>query len=339
MKRYLFGLLCFFSLAVQAEMDVTRELSAPEQLVPGQPITLAITFWTDSWFNPPPEWPEMDIENGSLLTTALPNQLVTRNDNGMSWSGIRMERQIMAWEQGVLRLPALNMVVRSANQPPKTVTLPAMEKAVIWPADVRQPDRFLPASSLELTQQWHVFRAAEGDKLHVGDVVERVVTVRATGVIAAQIPQLLYAIPGSDTQRLTPENSVLTQGRGEITGAQRVERLRYLPATAGELSVPPVHLRWWNTQDNAWQEADLPGARYTFAAATATGSEQSLKAKAPIDWKTLLVVIGAGVLIIIALFFFRRALWHALRHLSRRTHDIWRIVPLPELIPAKRSKR
>lgn len=338
MKRLLFCLLLLVSLPVRAEMTMTRELIAPEQLVPGQPITVAVTFWTDSWFNPPPQWPGMVIENGNLLNTPLPNQLVTRKSDGISWSGIRMERQVMAWDQGELRFLAVDVVMRSANQPPKTVSLPLLQKSVNWPADVRQPDRFLPASSLELSQQWQLYRVTEDKQLHVGDVIERVVTLRATDVIAVQIPQLLYAIPGSAAQRLPPVNSNLTQGRDEIVGAQREERLRYLPSQAGELVIPPLRLRWWDTRQHQWQLAELPGAHYTFAAARPAGSEQALKARAPGRWKPLLTGSAIVLALLLLIFFLRRILSKSLQRLIHRTREYWRIVALPDLIPTKRKR-
>lgn len=338
MKRLLLCLLLLLSLPVRAEMTMTRELIAPEQLVPGQPITVAVTFWTDSWFNPPPQWPEMVIENGNLLNTPLPNQLVTRNSDGISWSGIRMERQVMAWDQGTLRFPAADVVMRSANQPPKTVSLPVLQKSVDWPADVRQPDRFLPASTLELSQQWQLYRATEDKQLHVGDVIERVATLRATDVIAVQIPQLLYAIPGSGAQRLPPVNSNLTQGRDEIVGAQREERLRYLPSQSGELVIPPLRLRWWDTRQHQWQLAELPGAHYTIAAARPAGSEQKLKARDPTHWKPLLTGSAMVLALLLLGFFFRRTLSHSLQRLLHRTREYWRTVPLPDLIPTKRKR-
>ncbi|NWA61541.1 BatD family protein [Pantoea sp. B9002] len=338
MKRLLVCLLLLLSLPVRAEMAMTRELVAPEQLVPGQPVTIAVTFWTDSWFNPPPQWPEMVIENGNLLNTPLPNQLVTRNSDGISWSGIRMERQVMAWDQGTLRFPAADVVMRSANQPPKTVSLSVLQKQVNWPADVRQPDRFLPASSLELSQQWQLYRATEDKQLHVGDVIERVVTLRATDVIAVQIPQLLYAIPGSGAQRLPPINSDLTQGRDEIVGAQREERLRYLPSQSGELVIPPLRLRWWDTRQHQWQLAELPGAHYTINAARQAGREQALKARPPIHWQPLLAGSTIVLALLILSFFFRHTLAQSLQRLIQRTREYWRIVPLPDLIPTKRKR-
>lgn len=336
MRRFLLMLL-LVSAMPQAAMTLTRELAAPEHLVPGQPVRVAITFWTDSWFNPPPVWPEMTVANGTLLTTPLPNQLVSRREGEVSWSGIKMERQLMAWDAGMLKLPAMAITLNSAGQPPQTVTLPALEKKVSWPADVQQPDRFLPASALTLQQKLQVWRADGDRSVHVGDVIERQVTVQAQGVIPAQIPQILFSIPGSGTQRLTPVNSLLTQGRGEVTGAQRVERLRYLPATAGLLTLPEVKLRWWDTRNQQWQIAALPAATYTIAPARAAGSENVLRADGPTSlWPALLIAIAVILLAVVG-WFMRHRLSRAMRFVMHRGLLIWRVVPLPDLVALKRK--
>ena len=66
-------ILLLIVLPARAAMDITRELVAPDNVVPGQPLRVAVTFWTDTWFNPPPQWPDFIIEYGSLLTSPLPS--------------------------------------------------------------------------------------------------------------------------------------------------------------------------------------------------------------------------------------------------------------------------
>lgn len=210
----LIWLILVAALPCQAAMTVTRELVAPEHVVPGQPVRVAVTFWTDSWFNPPPQWPGFPVENGDISSKAEPNQLLTRHAEGTSWSGVRMERQLTAWDAGKLRLPAFEMTLTASGQAPVTVKLPALETQVNWPQGIEQPDRFLPASGLSLSQKVNIYRSGKDKTLRAGDVIERVVTVRATEVMPAQIPPLLYAISGTHTQRLPPENRLLTSGRG-----------------------------------------------------------------------------------------------------------------------------
>ncbi|MEL4016098.1 oxygen tolerance domain protein [Dryocola clanedunensis] len=336
--RALIVLLLLAVLPARAAMDITRELEAPEHLVPGQPVTVVVTYWTDTWFNPPPEWPDFKIENGSLLATRLPNQLLTRQKNGTSWSGIRMERQVSAWDQGLLRLPALEITLSSPGQPPVTVPLPELKKEVVWPEGVKQPDRFLPAASLEMTQKITQFNAGNDSTLHAGDVVERTVTVKAVGILANQVPQLLYAIPGTGTQRLTPVNTLLKSGRGDVQGAQRVERLRYLPSQAGTITLPPIKLRWWDTAHRQWQTAELPGASFNVAGARAAGSESVLRGTTGEDKWHLALSVAAIALVALIIWFTRRLLWRSLNYLRHVWRRFWDPVQLPDLSPTKRGK-
>jgi len=334
-------LICLLLLTgpARAAMDITRELVGDDRLVPGQPLRVAVTYWTDSWFNPPPQWPDFPVSNGTLLPAAIPNQLVSRQRDGVSWSGIRMERQLMAWDQGKLQLPALDITLQSAGQPPQTVALPALEKRVRWPPDVQQPDRFLPAATLYLQEKVTLYRAAQGDALHAGDVVERQITLQASGVVAGQIPPVLIDLPGASTQLLTPEVSALTSGRGEITGSQRRERLRYLPDSAGSLTLPPVQLRWWDTRQQTWQLATLPAHHYDILPARPAGSEQVLRAGPERPWWQWLLLAATVVLLVAVLWAVRRLLRQALMFAGHAWSRLWRIHALPDLVPHHRSRR
>ncbi|HAT1622029.1 TPA: protein BatD [Raoultella planticola] len=337
--RRLALLLLAVVLPAQAVMDITREIVAPKNVVPGQPITVAVTYWTDSWFNPPPEWPEFAVQNGVLLNTPLPNQLLTRQKNGISWSGIRLERQVMAWDQSILRLPAVDLTLTSSGQPPVTVHLDALEQAVVWPKGVEQPDRFLPARNLKLSQTITQSHAGADKTLRVGDAVERVVTLKAEDVLPAQIPQLLYAIPGDSSQRLPSENSFVKDGRGNIEGAMRVERLRYLPTDAGTLTLPPVKLRWWDTQHQQWQLAELPDQTLKVESARASGKESVLKGSTGDEkWQ---IALGVLLLLVIATsgWLARRSLRQIVTRLTHRWQRFWLPVSLPPLAPVNRRKR
>ncbi|MFB0712854.1 oxygen tolerance domain protein [Buttiauxella noackiae] len=337
--KALLMLLLLAVLPARAAMDITRELEAPEHVAPGQPVRIAITYWTDSWFNPPPQWPDFKIENGSLMATTLPNQLLSRQKNGISWSGIRLEKQVMAWDQGVLLLPAVEVTLTSPNQPPVTVQLPELKKEVFWPKDVEQPDRFLPASNLTLSQKITQYHTSSDDKLHAGDVVERTVTLKANGIVATQIPQLLYAIPGTETQRLTPVNTLLKTGRGEIEGAQRVETLRYLPSQAGTITLPEIKLRWWDTDNQQWQIAQLAGQTMQIAEARAAGGESVLRGTTGEGKWQMVLLIASLAIFVLLIWFTRRLLWRSFIHLHRLWQHFWNPVKLPELTPTKRGER
>jgi len=330
-------LLLVASWPALAAMDITRELEAPQTVAPGQPVTVSVTFWTDSWFNPPPQWPAFPLQNGALMTTPLPNQLVTRQKAGVSWSGVRLERQIIGWTEGMLTLPATDITLTSSGQAPVTVHLPTLTHAIQWPPDVHQPDRFLPAQDLKLEQTIQPFYAGQDKVLRVGDAVERTVTVTAKNVLPEQIPQILYAIPGESSQRLAPVNRFARSGRGEISGAIREGGFLSLPIKAGTLTLPPVKLRWWDTQSQRWQVAELEGQTVNVLTAREAGAESDLRGKASTDRWPMVALIVCIILAIVVGWFTRAALGRAIHWLHQRWHHFWAPVALPGLAPSKRK--
>jgi hypothetical protein len=329
MKMWLL-LLMIIVFPCQSAMDITRELVAPEHAVPGQPMTVSVTFWTDSWFNPPPVWPEFSIEGGMLLNTPLPDQLLTRQKNGISWSGVRLERQVVAWDQGTLHLPAVDITVNSSGQAPVTVHLPAQTVAVAWPPNTQQPDRFISARELEMNQQITSYHAGKDHILRAGDTVDRIVTLTGKDIIPVQIPQILYAIPGDGSQRLAPVNDYIKSARGDIEKGIRQERIRYFLARSGTLVIPPVQLRWWDTEHQKWQQATLEGKTLKILEPVAAGSEKILQARTANNAGLLSVVFLLTMsLLFCIIWLIRKPLTRGLLWLIIRWHKFWSPVHLP----------
>lgn len=86
-----------------------------------------------------------------------------------------------------------------------TVKLPALDKAVSWPDDVQQPDHFLPAASLALSQKINLFHSSDDGQLRAGDVIERVVTVVADDAVQRRSRRCCTPFPARTTQRLSPQ--------------------------------------------------------------------------------------------------------------------------------------
>ncbi|NUU69055.1 BatD family protein [Enterobacteriaceae bacterium BIT-l23] len=332
--RMLIALLLLLTLPARADMQLTRELVAPDTLVPGQPVRVAYTFWTDSWFNPAPTWPELPVSGGEVLSLPIATQLVSRREGGKSWSGIRMERLIATWDSGQLHLPAAEVTLTSAGQAPHTVALAPLNRPVHWPKGTRQPDRFLPAADLKLTQQIIPHATRPGDNtLRVGDAIDRRVTLEGAGVLPAAIPQLLYAIPGNETQLLPRNNQRLQTPRGDFTGARRVETLRYLPSRPGSVVIPPLTLRWWDSAHQRWRVDTLPGKTLTIAPAPATGKERVLQAGNHTFWPALSGWLVGALALLLGLYLLRHPLSTRLTGIRRRWQGFWQILPLPGLAP------
>ncbi|MBX2824622.1 MAG: BatD family protein [Gammaproteobacteria bacterium] len=123
------------------------------------------------------------------------------------------------------------------------------------PADDQSP-WWLPASQVQIDARW------EGDPTtaYVGESITRTLTLQAAGVASVTLPELTP--PTLDTFRVYADQPELTQQPtpdGLIS--RRVEKWAVIPQTAGEVTLPPISVTWFNTQTNRFETADIPETR------------------------------------------------------------------------------
>ncbi|MEJ5074532.1 oxygen tolerance domain protein, partial [Enterobacter ludwigii] len=107
----------------------------------------------------------------------------------------------------------------------------------------------------------------------------------------------------------------------------------------GTLTLPPIKLRWWDTEHQQWQLAELKGETLKVESARAAGKESALRGSTGnTPWN---FAIGLLVLLIIGAlgWFARRPLRQSAHWLHHRWQRFWQPVLLPELAPVERKKR
>ena len=123
------------------------------------------------------------------------------------------------------------------------------------PAEARG-ERFLPARELELVELWPG-GASEPPALAAGQPVDRVVAVRARGVLASQLP-LPRLAEGEGFKQYSEPAYEDSQQAGEDMLAVRALPTVLIPTRAGSLTLPAVELEWWDTEADAPRTARLP---------------------------------------------------------------------------------
>jgi len=120
------------------------------------------------------------------------------------------------------------------------------------PANMRN-QAWLPASDLKLTEDW----SQQADQFVVGEPITRTLTLKASGLTAAQLPSLAMA----DTQEFKsyPDQPRLNDKRGSrgISGT-RQEKIALIPTQAGKINLPEIKINWWNVNSNKMETASLP---------------------------------------------------------------------------------
>ena len=131
---------------------------------------------------------------------------------------------------------------------------------------------WLPASDVQLLEQW----PQDPPQFRVGEPVTRTLSVKAEGLSAAQLPEL--PLIQSAQVKQYPDQPILENIRNDngITG-YRVEKTAFVPTQPGNLVLPAIEIRWWNTRTGQVEVSRIPARSIDVAAADmAQSSEPSV---------------------------------------------------------------
>ena len=150
-------------------------------------------------------------------------------------------------------------------------------------------DRWLPAASLNIQEQWSTDPAL----LKQGEAATRALTLEAGGLAASQLPAPASALP--DSFKTYPDQPKFeeTNDRRGLVGTRR-EKMAVIPLEAGEFTLPAIRIPWWNTGTDRPEVAELTARRVKVqAAAPAPARPQDDPAPAG-QAEAVLVPAGSG---------------------------------------------
>jgi hypothetical protein len=215
----------------------------------------------------------VQLRDYSLSELDIPDAIVQRLGdtqfqkviNGRNYLVLEVSYAIFPQSSGKLNIPALrfgafestsrsqfgafasrgNRVFRDTQA--KTIDIMAR------PAHV-PADEWMPSSNVELTEQW----SDDLNNLSVGEPITRTIRISAQGLTGAQI--LPLTIAPSSQYKLYPDQPQLDQqvSSNGLLGT-RTESLALVPNQAGEITLPAIEMRWWDTVNQRMQTASLPG--------------------------------------------------------------------------------
>ncbi len=112
---------------------------------------------------------------------------------------------------------------------------------------------WLPAKELTLTETW----SADPKILKMGDPLTRTVMIRAKGQRGEQLPEL--TLPTQSIVKMYPDKaSTQTDFDGKWVLGSREEKYVLVPIQPGTVTLPAIHIPWWNIESSRWEEARLP---------------------------------------------------------------------------------
>lgn len=136
------------------------------------------------------------------------------------------------------------------NAKSKAVTL-----TILPPSPGFSGRTWLPAKSLKITEL--VGNSPDNvQEFEIGQPFTRKIEISAIGLTAEQLPDI--PLPESDSFKQYPDktNRQSQQDGDNIIGAV-TQSIAIIPSQAGQITLPEINIRWWNTRTNTMETATL----------------------------------------------------------------------------------
>jgi len=249
-------------------------------------------------------------------------QRYERRIDGVGHAVYEIVYAIFPESSGELLIPALNYVAVTGRRDPfslfnrnaQRIRLRSEAKTVqVDPKpDSYSGSHWLPARSLGLVQSW----SRDPEEFKVGEPITRIITLRAEGLRAAQLPPLpRLNIDGLKTYPDQPQQEDQPGSNG-ITGS-RIETTAIVATKPGDYQLPAITVTWWDTKTGRQRATQLPAFRFRVSGAPAAAESGSTTSSGvtitpntaqvkPGFWQTLAIAAIASHLIWIAYFYYLR---------------------------------
>ena len=132
----------------------------------------------------------------------------------------------------------------------------------------RPPDyagaAWLPARTLQLVERW----SEEPPALRAGEPLTRTLTIEAAGLRGDQLPAIELTAP--EGIKIYPDQpTIRTSSDAESVHGRREQRFALVPVREGEVTLPEIRVRWWDSVQDRPRDAVVPARRLRIAAAAA----------------------------------------------------------------------
>lgn len=157
--------------------------------------------------------------------------------------------------------PFLNTTGKQIGRRTQELTLHVKPKPADFPADAS----WLPSPKVVMEDTL----APDKTEFKVGEPITRTITLQAHGIAPSVLPPL--PPPSGEGYKVYPEKAK-TAGAPVDDGyvSQRQESQAFIPTRPGQLSLPAVEVKYWNTRTQAIDVASLPARTLSIVAAPGT---------------------------------------------------------------------
>jgi hypothetical protein len=242
-----------------------------DQAVPGEQVMLTLRLHT-----------RIELSNLSMEPLSVPGaELIQSAENkyhkdiqGNTYQVIELRYALIPEQEGELSIPAARFGARTRDsrdpferafggggRPLRISSEPRTLHVAERPAGAATG--WFPVRKLSVDQHW----STTTRQIQQGEPITRTLTLTATGTTSARIPPL--ELPASEGYRRYADQPELHDDitADGLTG-RRTESFALVADQPGELVLPPIKVRWWNTTTRTFEETEVPGERFEIFPAT-----------------------------------------------------------------------
>ncbi|MBB3105100.1 BatD family protein [Azomonas macrocytogenes] len=264
MKRLLLLLCCLLSLPVRADepqVRVESRLQPSATAMVGGTVRLEVDVLVDSWFTRAPQLPDLQLSGALVMPPSGAAEHLTETRDGTTFFGLRYAYRITPNRTGDFDIPALSIRLMPAQASGEMqVHTAALSFSARQPPGFAAGQPVLVAQALRFSQQLE----KPTESLKVGDNLTRELRLEADGAEAMLLPppRLLEDIAGLRRYAEAPLIQALDDGRGNIKGGQRIDRVSYRIDKPGHYRLPAIDLQWWDITTSQARSASVPALEF-----------------------------------------------------------------------------
>jgi hypothetical protein len=252
-------LFCGGCLAAELREEARIEPSGTT--VVGETRVLYVDVLTDTWFSSAPQMPTLELDGVTVSPSSGEARHLNLSRDGRPFFGLEFSYRITPTRAGEFVVPSLriNATVGQLDAAQGVETAP-QSFTVEQPAGVESGQSVLVARNLTVTQNISQTR----DSLGLGDSVSWKVSQTADGAEMMLLASPLFPeIDGLKRYVDPPQLKTQGDGRGSVTGGERIDVVHYVVQRGGNFQLPAISLEWWDSGARQLRSVELPAHGFT----------------------------------------------------------------------------
>jgi len=251
--------------AGEPQLKVEAQLVPGTNVVVGEQLQLQVDVLTDTWFTAAASLPPLQLPGARVQAPDGESEHLNQVIDGKTFYGMRYRYRITPTMAQSFTVPALTVQAQPGQA---SAPLSAQTTALTFQASL--PPGFAPGENVLVAEGLRLTQAITSTPLKVGDTLTRTLTLQADNTPGLSLPPPAQAeVQGLRRYPQSPVISNLDDGRGHISGGQRIDRLVYRVEQSGHYQLPAISVKWWDSRHHTLQVAQVPAIGVEAQAASA----------------------------------------------------------------------